>query len=86
MQDSADTARTHWRSVAGQLRGKFHELDMVMDEAENAMRAAAGNAWPQAWTISDRAAPRGFAGPGTFERACATSVKFNIHDSPLAID
>jgi putative transposase len=35
VQDSADTARTQWRSVADQLRGKFPKLGALMDEAEN---------------------------------------------------
>ena len=35
MQDSADAARSQWRSVAEQLRGKFPKLGMLMDEAEN---------------------------------------------------
>ena len=35
VQDSADTARAQWRSVADQLRGKFPKLGDLMDEAEN---------------------------------------------------
>jgi len=35
VQDSADAARTQWRSVADQLRGKFPKLGILMDEAEN---------------------------------------------------
>jgi putative transposase len=35
VQDSADAARTQWRSVADQLRGKFPKLGSLMDEAEN---------------------------------------------------
>jgi putative transposase len=35
VQDSADAARTQWRSVADQLRGKFPKLGALMDEAEN---------------------------------------------------
>jgi putative transposase len=35
VQDSADAARTQWRSVADQLRGKFPKLGTLMDEAEN---------------------------------------------------
>ncbi len=38
MQDSAETTRTHERSVADQLRGKFSKLDLLMDGAENAMQ------------------------------------------------
>ena len=33
VQDSADAARTQWRSVADQLRGKFPRLGVLMDEA-----------------------------------------------------
>jgi hypothetical protein len=35
VQDSADNARTQWRSVADQLRGKFPKLEALMDESEN---------------------------------------------------
>ena len=35
VQDSADAARSQWRSVADQLRGKFPKLGALMDEAEN---------------------------------------------------
>jgi putative transposase len=35
VQESADAARTQWRSVADQLRGKFPKLGVLMDEAEN---------------------------------------------------
>ena len=35
VQDSADTARTQWRTVADQLRGKFPKLGALMDDAEN---------------------------------------------------
>ena len=35
VQESADAARTQWRSVADQLRGKFPKLGILMDEAEN---------------------------------------------------
>ena len=35
VQDSADAARAHWRSVADQLRSKFPKLGALMDEAEN---------------------------------------------------
>ncbi|MFT3719636.1 transposase [Pseudorhodoferax sp.] len=35
VQDSADAARTQWRSVAEQLSGKFPKLAALMDEAEN---------------------------------------------------
>jgi CheY-like chemotaxis protein len=35
VQDSADAARTQWRPVADQLRGK---LGMLMDGAENVMQ------------------------------------------------
>lgn len=38
VQDSADAARTQWRSVTDQLRGKFPKLGMRMDGAENAMQ------------------------------------------------
>ena len=34
VQESADAARTQWRSVADQLRGKFPKLGALMDEAE----------------------------------------------------
>jgi len=39
VQDSADAARTQERPVADQLRGKFPELGMLMDGAENAMQS-----------------------------------------------
>ena len=35
VQDSADAARTQWRSVADQLRDKFPKLGALMDDAEN---------------------------------------------------
>jgi len=35
VQESADTARAQWRSVADQLRDKFPKLAALMDEAEN---------------------------------------------------
>jgi putative transposase len=35
VQDSADTARSQWRSVADQLRGKFPKLGALMDEAKH---------------------------------------------------
>jgi putative transposase len=35
VQDSADAARTQWRSIADQLRGRFPKLGAPMDEAEN---------------------------------------------------
>jgi putative transposase len=35
VQESADTARTQWRSVVDQLRGKFPKLGALMDQAEN---------------------------------------------------
>ena len=35
VQASAETARTQWRSVADQLRGKCPKLGALMDEAEN---------------------------------------------------
>ncbi len=35
VQESADAARTQWRSVADQLRGKFPKLGVLMDAAEN---------------------------------------------------
>jgi putative transposase len=38
VQDSAD-ARTQWRLVADQLRGKFHKLGALMDGAESGVRA-----------------------------------------------
>jgi putative transposase len=38
VQGSADAARTQWRSVADQLRGKFPKLGMLMDGAENAIQ------------------------------------------------
>lgn len=38
VQDSADAARTQWRSVADRLRGKFPEQGMLMDGAESAMQ------------------------------------------------
>jgi hypothetical protein len=34
VQESADAARSQWRSVANQLRGKFPKLGALMDEAE----------------------------------------------------
>src|SRR5664279_1236081 len=36
VQESADAARTQWRSVADQLRGKFPKLGTLMDEAARA--------------------------------------------------
>jgi putative transposase len=35
VQDSAEAARTRWRSVADQLRDKFPKLGTLMDDAEN---------------------------------------------------
>jgi len=35
VQESADAARSQWRSVADQLRAKFPKLGALMDEAEN---------------------------------------------------
>jgi putative transposase len=35
VQDTPEAARTQWRSVADQLRGKFPKLGALMDEAEN---------------------------------------------------
>ena len=35
VQDSAEAARTQWRSVADQLRSKFPDLGALMDDAEN---------------------------------------------------
>lgn len=35
VQDSGDTARSQWRTVADQLRAKFLQLGTLMDEAEN---------------------------------------------------
>lgn len=35
VQESADTARTQWRAVADQLRGKFPKLGALMDDAEH---------------------------------------------------
>lgn len=34
VQNSADAARARWRSVAGQLRGKFAKLGALMDDVE----------------------------------------------------
>jgi len=39
VQDSADAARTQWRSVADQLRDKFPKLGTRMDDAENGVLA-----------------------------------------------
>ena len=38
VQDSADAARTQWRSVVDQLRGKYPKLGMRMDGAQDAMQ------------------------------------------------
>lgn len=35
MQESADAARSQWRSVADQLRAKFPKLGALMGEAEH---------------------------------------------------
>lgn len=35
VQDSADAALAQWRSVAGQLRGKFAKLGALLDDAED---------------------------------------------------
>jgi hypothetical protein len=52
VQDSADAARTQWRSIADQLRGKFPKLSMLMDGPRTPCRATARNVWPQAWTTT----------------------------------
>ena len=35
MQDTAEAAKTQWRSAADQLRAKFSKLGALMDDAEN---------------------------------------------------
>ena len=49
MQDSAEAARTQWRSVADQLRDKSPKLGHLIDEAEHDVLAFMGS--PRAhWT------------------------------------
>jgi transposase-like protein len=39
VQETAEAAKTQWRSVADQLRDKFPKLSALMDEAENDVRS-----------------------------------------------
>jgi transposase-like protein len=54
VRETADIARTQWRSVADQLRSKFPKLGTLMDEAENDVLAFM--TFPRAHPASERAA------------------------------
>ena len=55
VQDTAEAARTQWRTVADQLRGKFPKLGTLMDDAEHdvlAFMAFPKAHWPQIYSTN----------------------------------
>jgi putative transposase len=61
VQDSLETARTPWRSVANQLRSKFPKIGTPMDDAESEV-------------LAFMSFPRARDGPASLRRGCTAAI------------